>query len=476
MKKCPNCSKLNEETAAFCEECGYSLNDTNKETKVEETRAEEMRTEKIPEYEVPVTPAPVKEKEPMTPKQKGLLLAGVLLLLLLFGGYATAKNYYSREKQVDRYLEVLYTGDSEKIASILKSEDPNFKMDKDSIEPYATYLKENKEYMKQVTNQLKSEGHSQDEYEEVYLKQKGSYLLFFDKYDLMLNTIYAEIYTNTEKAILKQGEEEIGVADSANYTQSVGPLAPGKYVFSARSEDDLLPLENEVSVTLLNDSYHESIDLSLVGIEFDVSSNVGGAKVFFNDKEIGTLSEEGTGSFGPIAWQEDSTISLKKKYDFGELETEKEHFQEYDTTYYLDFDTLSQDTADSFFYALYNQVGYLTQYEDESDIENIKEVLVDGKENSLYKTFVNKGKEYRENEDISRVYYAADIKSVEQISENEYEVLYDLAVNTIYSYYSDKEDTEDVLPFKAIVVTEESKDEGANFIDTLRLKSSVLAE
>src|SRR5699024_6629184 len=102
-----------EEQAIFCEECGSSF---------EKIKGNEPAKEKTVEEKTTPVPAP---KAPLTKKQKVVRGSIAAAVLLLAGSYAFGKSYYSEEKQIDRHIETLHTGDAKKIAAILKTDDLN---------------------------------------------------------------------------------------------------------------------------------------------------------------------------------------------------------------------------------------------------------------------------------------------------------------------------------------------------------------
>lgn len=82
---CEKCSCVNEDGAKFCEKCGHLL-------------GTEPSIEK--KVDLPITK---KKLEPFTKVQKFGIVFAIVIVLILAGGFSFAKNYYSKENQVDRY-------------------------------------------------------------------------------------------------------------------------------------------------------------------------------------------------------------------------------------------------------------------------------------------------------------------------------------------------------------------------------------
>src|SRR5699024_4375691 len=102
---------------------------------------------------------------------------------------------------------------------------------------------------------------------------------------------------------------------------------------------------------------------------------------------------------------------------FGTVEEEQD-FEEYDQRYYINFDMLSENDAEYFLNSMYSYAGSLTSSDSTYTQSSLEEMMVNGKENDVYKTFVNKGKKIREDEDTSRVYYEVELESVNQTEQN----------------------------------------------------------
>lgn len=451
--KCEKCSCVNEDNAKFCEKCGHLLGtEPSKEQK-----DEEVHTSKKTGKKVDLSTAKTKIKK-LTKVQKIGIIVITVIILLLAGGFAFAKNYYSKENQVNRYIEVINTGDAAKIAKTISTEDLNFELIEENLQPYADYVKEDKEYVHLLSTRMKNEYESEDPSYDIYLKKDGKDLLFFNHYEMMINPVYAELSTNMEEAVITLNGNEIGTADRSEYTQKVGPLSPGRYTFVSSIEQYGSPLVNEQEVFFSDEDGMNYVDLSLSGVNIDVTSNLTDGIVYLNDKQIGQL-EEGEGSFGPLSWNENSYLSIKKEFTNETLESAQFELLDYDESYYIDLVLMDEYAAQEFMYTIYQLTENLSYYGDEygdSYKEELAEWMVDGEQNEIYQTLYSNAIKSYDDETISSVLYNTEVKEVQQVDAYEYEVTYDLTVDTSYSYDSDKEDFEEVIPFKATVVMIES--------------------
>ncbi|WP_034536973.1 zinc ribbon domain-containing protein [Carnobacterium inhibens] len=450
---CEKCSCVNEDSAKFCEKCGHLLGTepSNKQ------KGEEVHVSGKTSNKVDLSKVTTKIKK-FTKVQKIGIIVITVIILLLAGGFAFAKNYYSKENQVNRYIEIINTGDATKIAKAISTEDLNFELIEENLQPYADYVKEDKEYVHLLSTRMKNEYESEDPSYDIYLKKDGKDLLFFNHYEMMINPVYAELSTNMEEAVITLNGNEIGTADRSEYTQKVGPLSPGRYTFVSSIEQYGSPLVNEQEVFFSGEDGMNYVDLSLSGVNIDVTSNLTDGIVYLNDKQIGQL-EEGEGSFGPLSWNENSYLSIKKEFTNETLESAQFELLDYDESYYIDLVLVDEYAAQEFMYTIYQLTENLSYYGDEYDDsykEELAEWMVDGEQNEIYQTLYSNAIKSYDDETISSVLYNTEVKEVQQVDAYEYEVTYDLTVDTSYSYDSDKEDFEEVIPFKATVVMIES--------------------
>lgn len=458
--KCEKCSFSNENSAKFCENCGHLLSaEPAKEVK-EEKEVHSAAAPKTNATKADLSKA--KDKVRALTKVQKIGFVSVIVVVLLFAvGFAFAKDYYAKENQISRYIETLNAGEAVEIASVLSTEDLNFDITEESIQPYADYIAEDKEYIMELTSRLKDPFNSENPSNVVYLKKEGKDLFFFDHYDLVINPVYAELSTNMKDAVLMQNGIEIGKADSAGYIQKIGPLSPGNYTFASSVDQYGVPLMNEQKVFFDGLSETQYVDLSLSGVEVTVSSSVPDAKVYLNDTEIGQL-KNGEGKFGPISWQEDSYLTLKKEFETETLESDPVALQDYDEYYSIDFNVLDESGAQTALYNIYSNVENVASYgvgtDTDTDKVELLASMVGGEENAMYQTLYNTATGLYNDETVSSVRYNPEITSVKQVDAYEYEATYDLVVNTNYTYDSDKEDTKQTISFKVNLVLDNFRD------------------
>lgn len=478
--KCKNCGFENEKNALFCEECGNRLeqNSNNSSSRTNPNEKEENFTN---------SPVGVgdslfsnegtkdkKTKKPISKKKIFSFIVLAIILLVFTSSYLIGKNYYSKDNQVDRYIETLNTSDAAKISSILHTEDPNFKLNKETINPYAEYIKNNKEYINSLKSELKNVSTDKNSEKSIYLKKKGKVFLLFDRYDLMINPIYTEITTNMKDAELSLDGKKIGKADEENYVQKVGPLAPGEYEIKSEAERYGEPLINEQKVDFVENPSEDIINLALDGVNFDVSSTLLDGVVYLNDKKLGNL-KDGYRRFGPIAWTEDSYLSVRKDFPSGTLTSKKVSLAKEEDTYSFDVVSLDEEVAEEFLNHIYDTAGILAYYDETeqediaSDQYGLASLLVNGEENELYGTFNRIAEKYRENEDFYNVNYFAEVTDLKRTDIGTFEVLYDLSIQ---EEFYEKVDQQETQPYKAeIVINDIEKDYDSIYDYDLKLNT-----
>lgn len=162
MKNCPNCGHENLEDARFCEECGHPFTSESVETSEIFTEEEQQPQPKNDRFcpncgeSVPkdadfcpncgqrltaaVGPAPT-AKKPLSKKQKIGISTGLVLIVLLVGGFMFGRHYYSYPQQLSRLERTFKTQDPEKMAEVITSEDSNYKVSAANLKNLSATIK-----------------------------------------------------------------------------------------------------------------------------------------------------------------------------------------------------------------------------------------------------------------------------------------------------------------------------------------------
>lgn len=196
------------------------------------------------------------------------------------------------------------------------------------------------------------------------------------------------------------------------------------------------------------------VTINLHKISFKVTSNIDGAKVLLNDKEVGTI-QNGQAEIKDVVWHQGLAVQLayetandQLKTDTYQLSADEYLADDYDADSYaseisLDFDAI-QTKADvqSYLDDLYSELSsYTSTYSDFETTErrDLAEYFVNGLDNTDEKDFEKFINDIKTSDKKLRVDAQAKVETVSLTGKNTYTVQYLIYYDTIY-----KDDTPDV--------------------------------
>lgn len=455
MKFCENCGHPLEDGQKFCEKCGAKVIPVETENNVLETTTDTkestIHNDKDQKDTVVNKSEPSQEKEQATvtkpkPEHKPIpkpIIVGLFLLVLLIGGaligYQKAKDYYSLNNQVERYIETLQSRNYKDIASVLTTSNEDFDISEETIVPYVDSVLYDADWGSIRRDLLTSRATST-----LLLKKNGSNFIFFDNYELELLPAMVTLTTNIADTKLLIEEEEVATSDKEDYSIDIKTVMPGMHTFSAKAELDGQEMVSEETMNILPGQNGQTISLDIQGVYFEVTSNIDDASVYMNDNNIGQLSN-GSGEFGPFGSLNEATLELRQEKDFGELKTESIELSDNDYTYYqLDFaDAMTEDDAQYALQGMYDTLSSLTseyQYSLTEDEKAYGEYFYEGVAyDELRPFYLEYAERQRNDEEVMRVNYDVTVSNFEQTELNEYSV--DLEVDYT-SYFQSTEANE----------------------------------
>lgn len=320
MKFCGNCQKQVADHLNFCPECGNKV-----EVIVENTAA--------PQAEI----QPVKKKKNIV-----LLVLVVIFAALLFGAYQFGAYKFSKEKQVKALIEAFDNKDSDKIASIVKVDDPTLKVTTDNVKAYLRYMKDNPSYYKELVAYLQQQTVDQklvdnkDAFVDGKIIEDGKQWFIYPKYKLSIKSYYMTIETNAKAAEIYVSDKKVTSISNEKSSKEIGPYFPGTYVVKATAKTDLAALESEKEVELAGQKDGKvTVKLPLEGNYVTIESDADDADVYVNGKKRGKL-KNGSYKLGPVPKDETVEVHLEKKFDWGTGKTENVKIGE-NSSYYLRF-------------------------------------------------------------------------------------------------------------------------------------------
>lgn len=475
MKECLQCGHKNPENAHFCEECGnaFKMDDLNETIELKKESSENNSTNKqfcpncgtiIPPdsqfctscgYALKDTLGPIRPvKRSLSKKQKNGLIAGLLLLVLFVGGFLFGRYYYSYPQQLDRFEQVFETQDPSKIAEIVTSEDPNYKVSAGNLKKFISYYQADS-HKKDFSEFLADLKNDPSQLADFSVQEKGRFWGLFPRYQLVIQPVYLMIATDQADMELLLDNKKLATSKGHDYQTTWGPLTPGNYQVIGK-------LDNEKAVaTQQLIRYHNPkfetdshVTINLHKISFKVTSNIDGAKVLLNDKEVGTI-QNGQAEIKDVVWHQGLAVQLayetandQLKTDTYQLSADEYLADNYDADSYaseisLDFDAI-QTKADvqSYLDDLYSELSsYTSTYSDFETTErrDLAEYFVNGLDNTDEKDFEKFINDIKTSDKKLRVDAQAKVETVSLTGKNTYTVQYLIYYDTIY-----KDDTPDV--------------------------------
>ncbi|MBJ8054802.1 YARHG domain-containing protein [Bacillus cereus] len=268
---------------------------------------------------------PVVKKKMSGGTKVGITLLA-LLVIAIIGLYLYGSSYYKQAAQVDRMITVLQERDGEKLAEIIRADDPAVIVTRESLTPLFSYIKENPSYVNELKEYLRQDEKQGDGIEraDFSLTKDGKYFFLFDRYKLKVKTYYTTLLTNENGTSLKLNGKEIDKTNDKKFEKQYGPFLPGTQVFQAEYKNDYVKLSREEKVVLMKQSQNNvTIDLTLQGQYITVQTNAPGATLYVNQKPVTALTGEEI-TWGPVATDGSAAIYLERNGESGRETTKVE--------------------------------------------------------------------------------------------------------------------------------------------------------
>lgn len=449
QKFCPNCGSKVPQGANFCPNCNFDL-------RVSPVTPQQPQSVTPTQSKAPVEQVQVAApKKPISGKTKFIRILIGILVLVIAGGYYVGTKYYSKDNQINRITDSLK--DNKNMKSYFSTSDTSFKITDSNMKPAsdAWHSASSLKYFKTgLTN-------DKDTSTYFHLKQNGKHWLLFPKYTADFSTASVKLSTNSSGAEIKLNGNKVATADSDDYSKTISGLVPGNYKLESIGSVDGDKLSNQSTEFIGGSSTSVNLDLST--ITFRIKS-IANADIFVNSKKVGTTSESGSATIGPIASSGNNLLQLKEKVGDNTLTTSKYQISgndndnnvtlnNTDNNGYQDSsdsnlfniafpDMLTLDTAQSYMDNLFNRISDYTSQGDDSD-ENTSEsygsldsFFVDGKSNKDAKKWIKIAKGYHDNHLLTSVNYEAKVKAVAPTAKNKFNVTYDVT----YTFYITDDD------------------------------------
>ncbi|MDM5153888.1 YARHG domain-containing protein [Bacillus sp. DX1.1] len=301
MNICTKCGLQLDDGQQFCQQCGHDISNE-------------------PEPPVP--------KSRRMSKGKKIWFAILAICIICIGGaYLYGAKYYSAEAQIDRIVTILQERNTEKLIDVVKTDDPQFLVDEETVKPLFNYIKEYPSYITELKASIQQQKKKQNEVGKVdfALTKDGKYFFLFDRYKLKAKTYYVSLLADEKDAVLKMNGKELDKTNDKMFEKQYGPFFPGLQIFQSEYKNEYVKLQREEKVLLMKQSQNNvTVDLALKGHYITIQTNVTGATLYANQKPITTLMGEEI-KWGPVATDGSVSIYLEKDGPSGKERTKVEN-------------------------------------------------------------------------------------------------------------------------------------------------------
>lgn len=203
----------------------------------------------------------------MTLSKRTLIVGGslVAILIVLFViVFTIIANQYKPIKTVEAFNEAVENNDIETLKQLMKPDEKDAEMNKESLSAFNKYLQANSEsyqvikegFEKQIENEDFKSSNMQ-----VSLIKDGKKMGIFSNYKMKVNTVHIKVKGNEDNdkvdLVTVDNDHSINQADEKEATY--GPIIPGEYNIEATVTNDLGKFTNEEKIDAWGDA-----DVSLV--------------------------------------------------------------------------------------------------------------------------------------------------------------------------------------------------------------------
>ncbi|MFC4772399.1 zinc ribbon domain-containing protein [Enterococcus hermanniensis] len=433
---CSNCGKAATEAVEYCPNCGSSLK-KNKLSSI-----------------LPV-------KSALTKKQKIGIIVGMSIVILLLIGFMGGKYYYSYPQQLSRLEQTFKTQDPQKIAEIVTSDDPNYHVSTANMKKFVSYYQKS-ENKKAFTSFLADLGHDPEQLKDFTIVQKGKYLGLFPKYQLSILPVYVTVTTDQSGMELLLDGKKLATSKGRNYQTTWGPLTPGNYQVEGKLDTEKsIVTQNLVRYQNSEFKSDSQLAINLHKVAFKVTSNIEGAKILVDNKEVGTI-KNGKVEIKNLVWHQGMNVKAIYPTENEQLTSDSYKISEtefladdYDSNSYLsemnlDFEGIqSSGDVQHFLDRLYEEVSdYTSRYSifGASQTSDLAGYFVDGLSNTDEKDFEKFINDIRTSGKKLRVDAETKVESITMTSKNIYQVQYLIYYDTVYT--DDTADVNQVFRYK----------------------------
>lgn len=309
MKSCSKCNLDYDNSFKCCEKCGLPL--TKKASN-----------------------SPVNHNK-ISNKTK-LIFSSILLLAICFSVIIfIKKDTYSKDTVLREFSNAILTKDISKLKKYIYIKNTSIKINQETLNPLFNYASENKNW---ISDFIKYSNDKQfNTNSDFSLVKNGKYLLFFDKYQVFVNSYNIKLNCDLNDCEISINGVEVAKSDSNNYSKILGPYLPGKYTIYSKYTGKYTYLEKKLDTTLIGEFFSSTTkDVSILmgATKVNFISEFHDANLIVNDIDTGLKISQAI-DFGPI--NENTKFSMKKIFPWGEMKSNDTLYNNYFSNLKLSF-------------------------------------------------------------------------------------------------------------------------------------------
>jgi uncharacterized membrane protein YvbJ len=355
----------------------------------------------------------------------------IALILLII--YIIGSQLAQPERLIQNFEEAVQNQDYKYMADLMNDSQDKLDATEEDAKAFISYLTRDKAIYEKTIKSLHASYKDGPSYVNqavkpfISLTQDGRSWLFFDRYELKLETYKADLSTNFEHIDLYLGGKKLAATSSADDTVTTPWLFPGIYTFKAVPDIPGGTLQAVETVDVTKSIQNKTqVYLELEGQYIYPSSNEKDARLFVNGKDTGLEIDEISG-FGPVSTDGSVIVHAEKKFKDGVKKSKKVKVEK-ETDLYLpigeDHTSAREENTDD---AKTDAGNFLQKYVttsidaiNERDFSLIEDLFIQGSE---YERQAKDYLKYLKKKGITEQLKAFDIQSIERLADDSFVIV-----------------------------------------------------
>ncbi|MCR6112250.1 hypothetical protein HXA35_18120 [Bacillus sp. A301a_S52] len=306
MNYCKHCGAEQQEDKRFCPSCGGDLHSA-------ETTAS----------------SPLRHGKSNT-KQKKIVAAGLIGIIVLFGVYKTGDALADGTKIIEQFRTAVEEKDHDTVLQYLHLEGTDQPLTEDHAKDLINfyhehahamnglnhYLDEKREWMQRDSNTLSAAHGASSGLAALTFEQTGKRWFLYDRYEFVLQAIPLQVEVHQEEVSFKVDGDPVDYELTADGLYDLGAFAPGNYEITADLATDFVELEHSIHTSHFFDA---PVYLQFNVDDIELTANVDEAELFINGETTNLVIGRDANLVGPVLLDGSMTFHIEKETPFGQV-------------------------------------------------------------------------------------------------------------------------------------------------------------